>query len=381
MGLNEDHSVLIFARGGEKQAICDPNWNKPNVTWGKLYNDNWFRINWGQFKKWIQKNNIQVVIFNEQQDWEILVDCAKLNIITIAYIDYYTRETIPFFDLYDAVICHTKRHYSVFKNHFQAYYIPWGTDINLFKPTKNDKVRKSDVVFFHSAGMGGINFRKGTDIVVKAFSKFESGVKLIIHSQVPVDKFGNIGEIIEKNPRIEFIHRTVTAPGLYHLGDVYVYPSRLEGLGLTIMEALACGLPVITTDAPPMNEFIDDGKTGKLVDVKHYLGREDGYYWAESICSENSLFKAMEYFFQNKNEIFSLQQAARQSAVKKLNWKHNARYLCSVIPKLKENSDKLNVLKEQKHRILGYSFAKRKNGNKFFKRIVRKLYRRINKLD
>ena len=32
------------------------------------------------------------------------------------------------------------------------------------------------------------------------------------------------------------------------MGDVFVYPSRLEGIGLCVPEALACGLPVITTD-------------------------------------------------------------------------------------------------------------------------------------
>ena len=69
------------------------------------------------------------------------------------------------------------------------------------------------------------------------------------------------------DPRIEFIEKTVSAPGLYFRGDVYLYPTRLEGIGLTICEALASGLPVITTNDAPMNEFVIDGETGYLVDV------------------------------------------------------------------------------------------------------------------
>ena len=54
---------------------------------------------------------------------------------------------------------------------------------------------------------------------------------------------------------------------IYKHGKVYVAPSRREGLGLPILEAMACGLPVITTNAPPMNEwFIQDHL---LVDVQN----------------------------------------------------------------------------------------------------------------
>jgi len=41
---------------------------------------------------------------------------------------------------------------------------------------------------------------------------------------------------------------------LYHDGDVCVLPSHWEGLGLQLLECQAAGLPLVTTDAPPMNE-------------------------------------------------------------------------------------------------------------------------------
>ena len=42
---------------------------------------------------------------------------------------------------------------------------------------------------------------------------------------------------------------------LYREGDAFIQPSKLEGIGFSVLEAVACGLPVITLDAPPMNEW------------------------------------------------------------------------------------------------------------------------------
>ena len=53
--------------------------------------------------------------------------------------------------------------------------------------------------------------------------------------------------------------------GLFASADVCLAPSRWEGLGLHLYEAMALGLPVITNDAPPMNEVIADRDNGLLV--------------------------------------------------------------------------------------------------------------------
>jgi glycosyltransferase involved in cell wall biosynthesis len=38
--------------------------------------------------------------------------------------------------------------------------------------------------------------------------------------------------------------------------DVAIQPSKMEGIGFMILEAVCAGLPVITTDYPPMNEYV-----------------------------------------------------------------------------------------------------------------------------
>lgn len=54
----------------------------------------------------------------------------------------------------------------------------------------------------------------------------------------------------------------------YGMCSVYVLPSYREGTPRTVLEAMAMGRPVVTTDAPGCRGTVVDGKTGYLVPVK-----------------------------------------------------------------------------------------------------------------
>jgi len=324
--LKNNNEIFIYARGGENYAIGDKNWDGENVTWGKKIPIHLpASINLGDFKKWILKNKLDVVFFNEQQWWMPVLLCKKLGVKIGSYVDYYTKETVPFFAVFDFLICNTKRHHEAFKWHPQAFYVPWGTDIKLFKNENTLPVNKEYLTFFHSCGMSSV--RKGTDILIKSFYKLTGKKKLIIHSQVDLTtelpSLKNIINEMVSGGLLEIINMSVSAPGLYHLGDVYVYPSRLEGIGLTICEALACGLPVITSNNQPMNEFIDSNN-GKLVAISKFEERSDGYYWPQCEVSEESLVEEMQYYVNNFNLISEFKYSARKSAEEKFDWHKNS---------------------------------------------------------
>lgn len=52
----------------------------------------------------------------------------------------------------------------------------------------------------------------------------------------------------------------------YNLADVYAMPSRGEGFGIVLLEAIACGIPVIGSRADGSREALLDGRLGRLVD-------------------------------------------------------------------------------------------------------------------
>jgi glycosyltransferase involved in cell wall biosynthesis len=105
--------------------------------------------------------------------------------------------------------------------------------------------------FIHNAGLVDHDDRKGTRDTIKAFSRLSRrDVKLTVRLQkeVPLPPMDDRVEVIIGN----FSHPSQ----LYATGDICVQPSKMEGIGFMVLEPACVGLPVITTDYPPMNEFI-----------------------------------------------------------------------------------------------------------------------------
>jgi glycosyltransferase involved in cell wall biosynthesis len=330
--LKKEFNTFIYARGEENYAKNDSSWNDQNVTWAKKTPLSIpSSIDKNDFINWIKKNNIEIIFFNEQHWWPPIVWCKELGVMVGSYIDYYTEETIPLFEIFDFLICNTKRHFSAFSWHKNVFYIPWGTDVELFSPKSLNIINERFITFFHSAGMSPN--RKGTEALIKAFSRLKGDKKLIIHSQIKLEeKLPYLKEIINNlmaNNELEIINETVSAPGLYFKGDIYVYPSKLDGIGLTMAEAISCGLPIIVPDNPPMNEFVNEN-TGKVVSIDKLYSRHDGYFWPQCEVNIDDLALKMQYYIDHKSDISKYKEKARKEALKLFNWENNTKKIVEV---------------------------------------------------
>ena len=329
LALHGTHRVFVYARGGARSS--DARWAGGNVTRAPSHPVS-SGIHARHFTRWARRHRLDAVLFNEQHQWAGVVLAKRLGLLTGAYVDYYTQDTVPFFDLYDFLVCNTKRHFGVFDRHPQGCYCPWGTDTGLYRPA--ERREPGPLRFLISAGWDGhysrhapYMDRRGAGPAMRAFRRVRGNSRLIVLSQDPLERCpAEWAALIREDSRIDFRHGTFD-PTPYGIGDVYLYPSRLDGIGLTLPEALSSGLPAITTDSPPMNEFVRDGVNGLVVKVREHRGRPDGYYWAQSLCDEEDLVRACQFYVDNPGSAREQGARARSLAEQELNWSKNAAFL------------------------------------------------------
>ncbi len=159
----------------------------------------------------------------------------------------------------DLLICPTRHTYRYvcdwrlrYGYGWEVAYVPWPIDINHF--SFRQRSRCDRFVFIN--GMGGhlgtrldgsvsLLKRKGIEVMVEAM-RASPRLNFVFYSLDPKHP--------ELPPNVEHRQAPVDNRALYEHGDVCVQPSHLEGVGLQLLECQAAGMPLISTDAPPMNE-------------------------------------------------------------------------------------------------------------------------------
>lgn len=118
--------------------------------------------------------------------------------------------------------------------------------------------------------VGGIEPRKNSLALLKAFARVLShfpqaqlvmaGGATLFDYQSYRDQFFALADDLAITPGRSLLLPGVVAdaqlPGLYRTADAFVFPSLKEGWGLVVLEAIASGLPVLTSHQPPFTEFL-----------------------------------------------------------------------------------------------------------------------------
>jgi glycosyltransferase involved in cell wall biosynthesis len=173
---------------------------------------------------------------------------------------------------------------------------PYGINLTDFK-MKEQYLLNQKIKFIF---IGLVDARKGVPFLLNVMGKLDpnllelnlvgpvsSPIKSIIesnYSSLPIKIFGKV-------PHAEMSE-------LVKLNDVFVFPTYFEGFGLVILEAMASGLPVITTTASAGADIVQNGIEGFVI--------EPG--------NEKELKKAMQYFIDHPKQIEIMGKAARLKA-------------------------------------------------------------------
>ncbi|MDA8087543.1 MAG: glycosyltransferase, partial [Nitrospiraceae bacterium] len=109
------------------------------------------------------------------------------------------------------------------------------------------------------------------------------------------------------------IHRTGDIPhgdipDALNAADIFVLPSYHEGLPNAVLEAMACGLPVVATRAGGIPEAVEDGKSGILVPVGDH----------------RQLANAIEYLLMNDSAAKRMGSRGRQIVETRFTWQVNS---------------------------------------------------------
>ncbi|MCK5416068.1 glycosyltransferase family 4 protein [Candidatus Parcubacteria bacterium] len=230
----------------------------------------------------------------------------KSDAIVCASVDYIENSSIK--NIY-------------FKNREKFYEIPFGVDTEKFKFKKN--INNDDKTILFVGGLDRAHYFKGINILFEAISKLK-----IKNYRLKVVGDGELkGEYINKskqlglNNKVEFLGRIsdIDLSKEYQKADLFVLPSinNHEAFGLVLLEAMACGVPVIASSLPGVRSVFKDEEQGLLVEPNN----------------KNDLTKKIETILLND----SLREEMSRNSLKLINEKYSWKKVGEKLSKLYNN--------------------------------------------
>lgn len=200
--------------------------------------------------------------------------------------------------------------------------IPFGININEFKPKKVESLFGPDDFILGS--IKPVESLYNIDVLVRSFATLlpkYTNLKLLI-----------IGDGTERTALIELckklgVFEKVIFPGripfkeisnYYNMIDILVNISEYESFGVSVVEAMACGTPVIVTNVGGLKEVVKDDSVGLKV----------------NIGDVDDTIKAIERLINDKALYDQLSVNARKHVIEKYNWDDNLKQMIDEYNKL-----------------------------------------------
>ena len=194
---------------------------------------------------------------------------------------------------------------------------PWGVDLEHFKPSN---LQPSNLQTFTLFCNRSWETRYGVDVLARAFVEVaqqnDNADLILLNGGSQSGKLRQILQGVGALDRVTFggqVSQT-DLPRWYHMADLYISPSHVDGSSVSLMEALACGLPCLVSDIPANKEWIIENENG-------WLFRDgDANHLAEKILEA----------IAQREKLPDIGRANRRSAEMRADWNKNAEALMSV---------------------------------------------------
>ncbi len=266
-------------------------------------------------------------------DWSALISLAKRKPLVLHYYNNivgtgayscaakcYNHTMLPvLLNLSDKIIVTHERYieYSPLKNYLsKVVAIPIGVDLERFRAVAQ-KARQPNVIFF-LALLDEFHRYKGLDYLIRALAIAKEqipDIKLIVGGDGSLrGEYTKLAFSLGLKERINFVGFVSHEQSIeyYNNCDAFILPTtsfEQEGFGIVLLEAMACGKPVITTEIPGPAEKIKEYGAGIIVRSK----------------DAQELAGAIKELFSNQNDTLEMGRRARKLVEEQYSWQTIAR--------------------------------------------------------
>lgn len=190
--------------------------------------------------------------------------------------------------------------------------IPYGAPVDYFQPQPKTESK------FRALFVGRVGLRKGIQHLLPAWQELhlpDAELLLVGVDEFPPSYLNRDWQGVRHMPSVA--HRELDK--YYNSADVFVFPSLVEGFGLVLLEAMACGVPIITTPNTAGPDIITDGVEGFIVPIR----------------DRDALKEKLEWCYRHPRKLADMGRAARQRA-ERLTWDLYRQRLSTKVKELLE---------------------------------------------
>ena len=231
----------------------------------------------------------------------------KQHLLHAVYYPIFIK-ALKFFSAYHVLTRYLRRvlHHWGFKN---VYFIPNGVNTKEFGLCHSPLNKESFNVLF----AGRLVSEKGIDTLMEIINYVNERLKIqeieftIAGSGPFEDKVRAVAQKYKNVDYLGFVNPEVISK-VYMNANLFLIPSKMEGMPLSLLEAQSCGLPVVGSKIPGIFDVIINGKTGCLVNVGNVKG------FAEAIK------KYYELWRDSPEEYYNMNKTIRDHIVRNYDW-------------------------------------------------------------